>query len=155
MLKALGIMTLILAAQTASAMHAYGDDSCVAMTPRGQQISIKLSNTGPLDPHMIESTGLNLKIDEMLWVNFGSANLGVDEPVKTASLSLKVLSETKTSEGKLDDGCFQGDRSTSVRSTVVVNASKRVQDLFDLRNGDRLTFSCYIDFQAPTGAHCN
>jgi len=146
---------VLTASSNAFAMHAYGEDDCVAMAPRGRQIAIKFSNTGPLDPHIIDAQNLSLKDGEMLWVNFGSADAGVDEPVKTAALSLQVLKETKISEGKLDDGCFQGERSTVSRSAVVVNASKRIKDLFDLRKGDKLVFSCYVDYQAPTGSKCD
>ena len=140
---------------SAFAMHAYGSDTCVAVTPQGRSITIELSNTGPLDPHRINSEGLNLKIDEILWVNFGKADLGVDEPVKTAALSLEVTRESNLTSGKLDDGCLQGERSTSVRLASVVNVGARAKELFDLKKGDKLAFSCYEDYQAPSGKHCN
>lgn len=146
-------LTIFLSSKAAFAMHAYATDNCVAMTLEGTKVAFELSNGEPSSPHRLvppdDQNGNN-----ELWVNLSQKSDSTDMPVSESALVLKTTGIEKGPAKKLDDGCFQGTAYTYVRNATVTAVNAKVKDLLQLSVGETLRFSCYSDFQAPTGRNC-
>jgi hypothetical protein len=146
------IFSLFLLSVPAYAMHNYADDDCVATSASGKQIEIGLANDVPAAPHRLPS--LDGNSDDIPFVNMDQSKDSNDEPAATSALVLKVLSNKKTSEKKISDGCFEGKDWTSVRVMTVIAMTDAVKNAYGLKIGEKLTFKCASEFQAPTGPDC-
>lgn len=156
MKKVILVMALIFCAKPAFAMHAYATDTCVAQTLAGRTLTIALSNDTPASPHeLVLDENSSLKSEKNLWVNMDQSKDSFDEGVSTSSLVLKGGKELTLSTKKINDGCFEGEGSTTVRGAKVLAVSKAVAKEFGLIVGQTLSLSCYVDFQAPTGKSCH
>jgi hypothetical protein len=149
-------ISVLTCASPALAMHAYSTDSCVAKTINGRTLAIELGND-EVSPHKInlETSGItDVKTGEIFWVNIDQSKESMDEPAKDSDLVLSVTSDEKTSSRKINDGCFQGEATTSTRIATIARVSKRLESEMDLKKGETLHFSCYTDGQSPSGSSC-
>jgi hypothetical protein len=147
------LLILTLLPTPAFAMHAYGTDHCVAVTLDNTSVEFDLANGEPANPHRLTMPN-NTDDNKIYFVNIDQSKDSQDEPVGTAQLVLKVTQNVITGHKKLDDGCFQGEAHTSIRTMTVQKLDKDVADAFSIKVGDVLHFTCYSDSQYPSGNQC-
>jgi hypothetical protein len=144
----------ILSCPSAFAMHAYAVDDCTAAALSGATLTIGLANDRPVSPHRINLPEGSSDRDAQYSVNIDQTKDSLDEPVAKADLVMKVTANVKTASKKLDDGCFQGQAWTSVRVMTVQKVNPKLKEIYGIESGDVLHFSCYSNYQSPTGSQC-
>lgn len=150
MKTALLTISLLMFSHAAMAMHAYGEDSCVAQTSDNSTLKIQLANGEPADPHIIiDQDNSDIRYD----VAFQGSAMGNDEG-NSGDLVLKSKGDTHIVSKRTSDGCFEGAEATSAREAVVLSVSKTLAEKYGLKKGQVLNFSCFFSDSAPTGKHC-
>jgi hypothetical protein len=132
------------------AMHAYGEDSCIAQMINGQTLEIGISNGEPANPHKIINR--DNSSDELTFVEFRGAPVGGNE--KNEELVLKSKGDRNIIKRKTDDGCFRGFESTSTRQATVVSVSKKLAEQYGLSKDTLLNFVCFTSSSSPSGNNC-
>ena len=146
-------LVMLLSSKAAFAMHAYATDNCVAYSLEAQKVEFELSNGEPASPHRLVPSDDQPNGDQN-WVNLSQKSDSNDMPAKDSALVLKTTGISKGPSKKIDDGCFQGKAYTYVRTATVLAVSASVKEKLQLSVGESLVFSCYSDFQAPSGKNC-
>ena len=151
MKKTILTMAVMALSNSAFAMHAYGEDHCIAQMMNGQTLEISLQNGGPADSHIIVDG--NGGSNEPIYVEFRGAPVGGNEDGGT--LVLQSKGDKNVLNRKTDDGCFQGFERTSTRQATVISASKELAKKYGLSKKTVLNFVCYTSASAPVGNNCN
>lgn len=154
MKKVILAFSVLVSSHSALAMHAYGNDNCIAKTITGETLEIDLANGQPANPHYIVNRDQKDNA-EIQWVEFRGAALGNEEDERGSELVLQSKGDLNVVTKKVSDGCFEGQKSTSTRAATVISVSKKIAEAYGIKKGQTLQFSCYEYFSAPTGNKCN
>lgn len=147
-------LSVLLTSYSALAMHAYGNDNCIAKTLQGATLEIDLANGRPANPHQIIDREQSNN-DEFQAVEFKGTNLGNEEEESNSPvLSLQSKGDTNLVSEKVSDGCFEGYQQTSTRAATVLAVTQKISDKYGIKTGQTLQFVCYEYYTAPTGKDC-
>lgn len=150
MKKMIAVLSLMTISSSAFAMHAYGEDSCVAKLINGSTLEIRIANGEPANPHYIVNR-IN-DAAELETVEFKGTAVGGNE--QGSELVLRSTSEKNVVTKKSSDGCFEGYERTSTRTAEVLSISEKLKATYAIKKGTQVNFVCFTSESAPAGKNC-